>query len=125
MPNGLVMAAAAIIASVVVLHSILGERYIISRLMQRTQPKLFGSDDFTKRTLRFAWHVTTIFGLLLATILGWLSYQSLDANSRAILWFTAIAMAATALMTVIISRGKHVSWLAELAIAGLLLAALL
>lgn len=41
-------------------HSVLGERYILRRLLRRPDlPALFGSDDFTKRTLRFAWHLTT------------------------------------------------------------------
>ncbi len=42
-------------------HSYLGERYILIRLFKRGNlPHLFGSDDFTRRTLRFVWHVTTI-----------------------------------------------------------------
>ena len=42
-------------------HSYLGERYIMVRLLRRDDlPKLFGGVDFTKRTLRFAWHLTSI-----------------------------------------------------------------
>ncbi|GAA3930276.1 hypothetical protein [Luteimonas lutimaris] len=42
-------------------HSVLGERYILIRLFRRNDlPKLFGSSEFTIRTLRFAWHVTTV-----------------------------------------------------------------
>ena len=44
-----------------VAHSVLGERYILTRLFRRENlPTLFGGTEFTTRTLRFAWHLTTI-----------------------------------------------------------------
>ena len=44
-----------------VIHSLLGERFILVRLFRGSQlPHLLGSDVFTKGTLRFAWHITTI-----------------------------------------------------------------
>jgi hypothetical protein len=54
-------------------HSYLGERYIIVRLLRRADlPTLFGGAEFTKHTLRFAWHLTTIawagFAVLLAVL---------------------------------------------------------
>ena len=42
------------------IQSYLGERYILVRLFRRENiPHLFGSDYFTKGTLRFVWHITT------------------------------------------------------------------
>jgi hypothetical protein len=42
-------------------HSVLGERYVLMRLFRRTDlPKLFRGAELTIRTLRFAWHLTTI-----------------------------------------------------------------
>ncbi len=35
--------------------SILGEKYILIRLLRRDLPNLFSGDSFTKQTLRFAW----------------------------------------------------------------------
>ena len=44
-----------------IIHSYLGEKYLLIRLFRRDDlPKLLGSDWFTKRVLRFAWHLTTI-----------------------------------------------------------------
>ncbi len=94
-------------------HSVLGERFIIARLIRRDQPKLFGSDAFTKRTLRFAWHVTTLFAWALAAVL-------LLDPSIAIQWVIAGAMVITAMVTLVISRAQHLSWVVELAIAGLI-----
>lgn len=61
-----------------VVHSVLGERYILVRLFRRTDlPKLFGDTTFTTRTLRFAWHITTVAWWGFAAILLMLAQQSL------------------------------------------------
>ena len=53
--------AAVLIGGTAVAHSVLGERYILVRLFRRENlPRLFGSDELTKRTLRFAWHLTSV-----------------------------------------------------------------
>ena len=44
-----------------IIHSYLGEKYILIRLFRREDlPKLLGGDWFTKRVLRFGWHLTTL-----------------------------------------------------------------
>ncbi|WP_249118558.1 hypothetical protein [Pseudoalteromonas sp. NEC-BIFX-2020_015] len=54
-------AAALLLLFCGIVHSYLGEKYILIRLFKRDNlPKLLGSDWFTKRVLRFAWHLTTI-----------------------------------------------------------------
>jgi len=59
--NTFLAAAALLIPALGAAHSVLGERYILIRLFRRSDlPKLFGSDTFTRRTLRFAWHLTTV-----------------------------------------------------------------
>lgn len=53
--------ASGLLVVLALAHSYLGERYILIRLFKRVNlHMLFGSDDFTKRTLRFAWHLTSI-----------------------------------------------------------------
>ncbi len=94
-------------------HSILGERFILVRLLHQDLPHLFGSDAFTKRTLRFAWHAMSLWGFALASVMV------LDPGA-AILVVLIVTFVATALLTAIISRGQHLSWIVELVIAGLL-----
>lgn len=53
-------AAAVLLLLIGLAHSYLGERYIFVRLFRLELTKLFGSDWFTERTLRFAWHLTTV-----------------------------------------------------------------
>ncbi len=62
--------AAALLVAIAAAHSLLGERYILMRLFRRGPlPKLFGSDWFTRRTLRFAWHLTSVAWLGFAALL--------------------------------------------------------
>ena len=65
----MLIAAASLAFLIGLAHSYLGERYILIRLFRRELPRLFGSDDFTKQTLRFVWHLTTVSWWGLAAIL--------------------------------------------------------
>jgi hypothetical protein len=56
--SGLAFIAAGLAVLLGVAHSYLGERYILVRLFKRSDlPKLFGGQEFTRHTLRFAWHL--------------------------------------------------------------------
>jgi len=113
--------AAVLIALMGIAHSWLGERYVVSRLLRRQDlPKLFGSDLFTRRTIRFAWHVTSIawFGLAALTFtLGSDSDGISEATARGILFRT---FALSALVSCLGSRGRHFAWVVMLAIALLI-----
>jgi hypothetical protein len=55
----MLLAAATLTCLLALAHSYLGERYILTRLFRRDDlPRLLGGTGFTKRTLRFAWHLT-------------------------------------------------------------------
>jgi hypothetical protein len=74
--------AAFLAFAVGVVHSILGERYILVRLFRRNDlPKLFGGTAFTIRTLRFAWHITTVAWWGFAAILVLLARLSVSLHS--------------------------------------------
>ena len=112
--------AAVLALAIGVAHSWLGERYVLMRLFRRQNiPHLFGSDDFTKRTLRFAWHLTTVSWFGAAALLLILASSPLDASARLL----SRAIAATFLVSTVIalvgSRGRHLSWVVFLLIAGL------
>ena len=101
------------------IHSYLGEKYILIRLFTRDNlPKLLGSDWFTKRVLRFAWHLTTIAWWGFAVILYFLSQQSDNARSE-VLISIAVVFAISGLVSLLFTRGKHLSWLIFFSIAGL------
>ena len=100
-------------------HSYLGEKYILIRLFRRDNlPKLFGSDWFTKRVLRFGWHITTIAWWGFAGILFVLA--SPDSETiKEILLVVASVFFVSGLISGGFSRGKHLSWVVFWSIAGL------
>jgi hypothetical protein len=113
--NALLYIAASLIVIVSVAHSYLGERYILVRLFRRNDlPKLFGSAAFTARTLRFAWHITSIAWLGLAAVLVVLAHP--PASSSALGLVVGCTFLAHGVVALVGSRGKHLSWPVFLAI---------
>ena len=101
--------AASLIIAVGVAHSYLGERYVLIRLFRRDDlPKLFGSAAFMVRTLRFAWHVTSVAWLGLAGILILLAHP--PATARAIGFIIGCTFLIHFVIVLVGSRGKHLSW---------------
>jgi len=99
-------------------HSVLGERYILIRLFRRNNlPELFGSTDFTKQTLRFAWHITTIAWWGLAAILMLLANDNFSSYNVTIV--ISVTFLTSGIISLIASKGKHYSWLVFLFIGGL------
>jgi len=100
-------------------HSYLGERYILIRLFRRDNlPKLLGGVEFTKQTLRFAWHITGLAWLGLATLLLLMSSQPGGAyrpHARVI----AAVFGLSGVAALVGSRGRHLSWIVFFAIAAL------
>ena len=121
------MEAALYLAAVLVLlvgaaHSYLGERYLLMPLFRGDDlPRVLGSREFTVRTLRFAWHVTTVAWLGLAAILVMLAHPPLTpARIGLAIGVTFLAHFAIALLG---SRGRHLSWIVFLAIGVLAIVA--
>jgi hypothetical protein len=117
--NTALLVAAALIFLLGLVHSLLGERYILIRLFRRSDlPRLFGSDLFTRRTLRFAWHLTTVvwFGIgamLVHVVMGG------PLSTPEVGGIVAVTSAASALVSLVGSRGRHPAWVVFLAVAAL------
>jgi hypothetical protein len=115
-PLGLLyLFAAALTFGVGLAHSVLGERYILIRLFRRQDlPKLFGGTAFTARTLRLAWHVTTVAWWGAAALFFTMAQAPLSsAVTSRILAFVFLASSA---ITLVVSRGRHLAWPVFLAI---------
>ena len=115
-PLGLLyLLAAALAVALGVAHSFLGEKYILIRLFRRSDlPKLFGGTEFTIRTLRFAWHLTSVAWWGAAALLFLLAQGPL--SSAAVSGVLAAVFLASAAITFIASRGRHLAWPVFLAI---------
>lgn len=111
----LLVFAASILLLTSVLHSVLGERFILQPLFRRNDlPTLFGDPVFVARTLRFVWHLFSIAFVGLAGILIAVAAQASDA---VLTGAVSAAAAASAVVTAAISRGRHFSWVAFAAVA--------
>ncbi len=112
---GLLIAAALLLLTAIA-HSFLGERYILVRLFRRDDlPRLFGSDWFTRRTLRFAWHITSVAWLGFAALLVVLAAGEAPGG-HTVLKVVAGTFFVTAAIAGLASRGRHLSWPVFLAV---------
>jgi hypothetical protein len=110
--------AALVTVAIGTAHSWLGERYLLMRLFLRDDlPKLFGSAEYTRRTLRFAWHVTTVAWLGFAVLLVMLAHPPVSTQALGgVIGAVFLLHFGIALFG---SRGRHYSWVAFLVIGAL------
>ncbi|WP_211316797.1 hypothetical protein [Arenicella xantha] len=77
-------------------------------------PHLFGSDEFTKGTLRFCWHITSI---------AWFGFAALLIGSEFTYLFmlnvVSLVFLLSALFSAYFTKGKHLSWVAFLVVSVL------
>jgi len=110
----MLMLAAILLVICGFVHSVLGERYLLRRLFRLDNlPHLFGSDAFTKGTLRFAWHITTFCWFGFAALL------LLLPDSTALLLIVGLIFFASGVLSAYYTKGKHLSWLVFFAISAL------
>lgn len=111
-PNPWLVASGVSIIGLGLAHTWLGERYIVARLLRRDNlPKLFGADAFTKRTLRYAWHLTTLLAWTVGGLLLWAATAPAETEVRAPVLFVAAGLAASAAWGLVATRGRHLSWI--------------
>jgi hypothetical protein len=117
--NASLLVAALLVLLVSGAHSYLGERYILTRLFRRAElPKLFGSDEFTRKTLRFAWHITSLAWLGLGGVMILMALPR-GVTPAGLTLVISLTFGVTGLVALLGSRGRHLSWIVFFAIAGL------
>jgi hypothetical protein len=96
-------------------HSVVGECYILIRVCRRTDlPMLFGSAALTARTLRFAWHLCTVAWWGAGAIFCYMARDRLSPTTVA--GILASVFLTSAVVTLVVSRGRHFAWLIFLTI---------
>ena len=101
-----------------VFHSILGEKYFLAHLFQRELLREVGNEVFVNRTTRIAWHLTTLAWLGAAGVLFALaSHDTSEPVVAIVANVIAVVFFASALLSLIGSRGRHLSWIVFLIIA--------
>jgi hypothetical protein len=119
--NVLLSVAGLLSVLIGIVHSVLGEKLILVPLFERGGvPKLLGSSDFARRTLRFAWHLTTVLLAGIGTVIIALSLAPLEPRTVWVLHVFAVTFGACSLISLFGARAKHFSWWVFLIIAVLL-----
>ena len=117
--NPALVTAAVLTILLAAAHSYLGERYILVRLFRRGDlPRLFGGTQFTRDTLRFAWHVASVAFLGLAALLVALALPG-EVAPRVHGQILTATFVASGLVALVGSRGRHLSWIVFFAVAAL------
>lgn len=115
--NHSLLIAAVLIAAIAVVHTLLGERLVIGPLLAGEVPRLGGSSRFMRRTVRYAWHLTSLIAVGFAALLFY--YAKEPRQHVMAIKIVSATFILSSLLAVIMTRGKHFSWVVFLAI-GLL-----
>lgn len=115
----MLLVAVVLVVLLGIAHSYLGERFLLMRLFKRDNlPKLLGGDAFTKGTLRFAWHLTSVAWFGLAAILLSVHMTGEIETGFALYTISAVSVV-SALFAASFTRGRHLSWIVFLAVAAI------
>ena len=76
---------------------------------------IFGGTEFTTRTLRFAWHLCTVAWWAAAAL--FFSMAQAPLTSARVSLILGVMFLASAILTCLVSRGRHLAWPVFLAIA--------
>ena len=122
--NSYLMAAGVLAFIVGLVHSVLGEVLIFRGLRSRGIVPTDGGQLLQERHVRIlwaSWHVLTVLGWCVATILWWLAQDSSRSQSHV---FVARAIAAAMLVSAALvfvgTKGKHPGWAGLLGVAVLI-----
>ncbi len=122
MPNYL-HAAAILLASIGLVHSIGGEMLIFRRLRRGGMVPTLAPSPLRVRHLRIlwaTWHAVTVLGWALAAVL-WRMADPVQGRSllEFVEYTAAAACLAASLLVLVGTRGRHPGWLGLLAVAWL------
>ncbi len=108
-------AAAGALAFIVgLVHSILGERLVFSRMRSAGLIPTNGGTVLLERHVRIlwaTWHVVTAIGWCMAGLLVWLSLASLSQAAQSVIALLIVAsMSGSALLVLVGTKGRHPGW---------------
>lgn len=99
-------------------HSYVGERRIVALLYNRPDlPPLWGSVALMRRTIRFAWHLTSIAWIGSGTLLILFGRHVAEPSVRIGVRVIAGTFLVSACAAFLWSRGRHPAWAICLVIA--------
>ncbi len=122
--NGYFAAAAALTFTTGLVHSVMGERLIFSRMRKAGAVPTDGGTVLREPHVRIiwaSWHLVTVTGWCIAFVQAWLAHPAQAGFAQRALFATAIAasMFAGSALVCVGTRARHPGWIALLS-SGLL-----
>lgn len=103
--------ASATMVATALIHSVLGERLLISPMLAIEVPLM--KQPLARQVLRYAWHLTSVFMILSAALIVWPAVPMSPIRLTGIVWFIV------GIVDALLTQGKHLGW-PFLAAAGIL-----
>jgi hypothetical protein len=102
---------AVTLATLAALHSYIGETRLLQPLLAMPDLPVFqGNMDYTRAVLRWAWHLTSLAWLGVAAI--FIAVTQIPFMARALIGdVLACCLGLSAIIVVVVTRGRHVAWL--------------
>ena len=121
--NWYLAAAGTLTFLVGLVHSVLGEILIFSRMHRRGVVPTDGGQLLLEQHVRIlwaSWHVVTVFGWGMAALLLWLAVQSSHGGSLAVVTrAVAASMLVGSALVLVSTKGRHPGWIGLLLVAVL------
>lgn len=115
----MLLIAALLIVLVGLMHSLIGGKRLIGPIVRmKDLPVILGDVRLSRLTLRAGWHALSIVYWGMALLLAYMHAAPADLN-RPFLVMAALVFGVTGLAALILSRGRHLSWVLFLPAAAL------
>jgi hypothetical protein len=93
-----------------VLHSLLGERYVLRPLLVGDLPPFMGRPGGVRGVLRVSWHLLSVAWWGVGAVLAYAAAAGPDAVGAGALRILAGTVGATGAIILVASRGRHPAW---------------
>jgi hypothetical protein len=112
------LTGAVLLLGAALAHSLVGEKVVLLRLYRRGGERAevgrrTADDASTRRAVRLAWHSlsVTLVGFAMLLLTSGIDHRAVDQGWNALAPVIAATCAALTVLSLLISRGRHVGWM--------------
>ncbi|QJB68374.1 hypothetical protein [Parasphingorhabdus halotolerans] len=103
----LLFLAACLAVATLLIHSIVGENRLITPLVKSNDGVM--QADLAKQVIRFAWHFTSLLGLIAVYIL-FDAAQRFETADKMLLAITGGVFLLSGVYDAVVTKGRHIGW---------------
>ena len=112
------LTGAVLLMGAALAHSLVGEKVVLRRLYRRGGDRAevgrrSGDDASTRRAIRLAWHSLSVslVGFAMLLLASGMDHRAVGAGWEVLAPVIAATFAGLTVLSLIISRGRHVGWM--------------